>query len=236
MRPLIGITTYGEPASYGPEASATLYSALLPMAYARAVNSAGGRAVLIPEDDPGTDVLRALDGLIVTGGADVSPSLYGADPHPATYTRPSRDDSEFVLMTAALDVDLPVLGICRGMQMMVVACGGTLYQHLPDVLAHSGHRSGGPERYTSHGARFEPGSRLFSILGPEIVVNSRHHQGIEDPGKTTPTGWAIHDGAPFPLIEAVEHPDRRFAIGVQWHPEDTDDLRLFAALVQAASP
>ncbi len=234
MRPLIGLTTYGEFVPYG---SNDLYSALLPMVYVRAVNASGGRAVLIPEDDPGTDILDALDGIIFTGGGDVSPSLYGAEPDPQTVAVPDRDASELPLIRAALEADLPMLAICRGMQLMAVACGGTLFQHLPDVLGHETHRTLTDTRYTTHAARFEPGTMMHKLLGDEAIVNSRHHQGIASPGTLIPTGWATDDRLPdgSELIEAVEDPQRRFALGVQWHPEDTPDRRLFEALITAAA-
>ncbi len=234
MRPLIGLTTYGDSARYG---SNDIYSALLPMAYVRAVNASGGRAVLIPEDDPGTDVLDALDGIIFTGGGDLSPCYYGAADDPQTVAVPLRDASEMPLLLAALDADLPILAICRGMQLLVAARGGTLHQHLPDVLGHDGHRSLTDERYTAHDVRFASGSLTAGLLGPSTTVNSRHHQGIETLGALLATGWAPGDLLPdgTELIEAVEDPTRRFCVGVQWHPEDTDDRRLFAALVTAAS-
>jgi putative glutamine amidotransferase len=234
MRPLIGLTTYGDLARYG---SNDLYSALLPMAYVRSVNESGGRAVLIPEDGPdsdgaGSDLMDSLDGIIFTGGGDVTPSYYGADPDPQTVAVPTRDASEWPLMQAALAADLPLLAICRGMQLMVAAYGGTLRQHLPDVLGNDDHRSLTEARYTTHVVRFASGSIIHGLLGDEAIVNSRHHQGIADPGRLTATGW-VPDGSE--LIEAVEDPLLRFAVGVQWHPEDMTDRRLFAALVEAAS-
>jgi putative glutamine amidotransferase len=226
VRPLIGLTTYGDQARYG---SNNLYSAMLPMAYVRAVNASGGRAVLIPEDDPGTDVLDALDGIIFTGGGDVTPCYYGAEADPETIPVPARDASEMVLMRAALDADLPILAICRGMQLLAAASGGTLHQHLPDVLGHEEHRSTTEGRYVSHAVRFDAGTAVGALLGASATVNSRHHQGIDDLGTLTASGWA-----PDGLVEAVEDPTRRFCLGVQWHPEDLDDRRLFAALVEAA--
>ena len=229
MRPLIGLTTYGDLARYG---SNDLYSTLLPMAYVCAVNESGGRAILIPEDDPGSDLIDSLDGIVFTGGGDVTPSYYGADPDPQTVAVPARDAGEWPLMRASLAADLPVLAICRGMQLMVAAYGGVLHQHLPDFLGHDGHRSLTEARYTAHAVRFASGSTTHKLLGDEMTVNSRHHQGIADAGRLTATGW-VPDGSE--LIEAVEDPSLRFAVGVQWHPEDTTDRRLFAALVEAAS-
>jgi putative glutamine amidotransferase len=227
-RPVIGLTTYAEDSRFGVKDT---FAAVLPMAYVRAVNASGGRAVLIPCDDPGADVLAALDGLVLPGGSDLDPAIYGAPPHPATTgVRPLRDATELLLVRAALDADLPVLGICRGMQLMCAASGGRLHQHLPDVLGHHGHRPVSGPRYGRHDVRLEPGSGCHAVLGDRITVNSFHHQGVADPGAMTATGWAVDDG----LIEVVEEPAKRFAVGVEWHPEETDDLRLFAALVAAA--
>jgi len=231
-RPLIGLTTYGENLTFREYPH---YVAALPMTYVRAVHAAGGRAVLITEDDPGTDVLDGLDGVIFTGGADVAPDLYGEVAHPKTGTRPARDALELPLMRAAIEADLPMLAICRGMQLMVVAYGGRLHQHLPDVLGHDDHGPAGVE-YGAHDVRFVPGTGVHQVLGDVCAVNSRHHQGIAAPGELTVAGRVpgeVVDGAE--LIEAVEDPSRRFALGVQWHPEATDDKRLFVALVEAAT-
>jgi putative glutamine amidotransferase len=230
MRPLIGLTTYGEVVKLG---AGDIYAAALSMSYVRAVHASGGRAVLITEDDPGTDVLDALEGIVFTGGADVAPELYGEEAHERTYTRPARDTSEMMLLRAALDRDLPVLAICRGMQLMSVAYGGRLYQHLPDVLGHENHRPA--TGYGSHDVRLAPGTLAASILGDRTTVNSLHHQGVASVGALVATGWAVGDRVDgVELVEAVEDPSKPFAIGVQWHPEETTDWRLFAALVEAA--
>jgi putative glutamine amidotransferase len=230
MRPLIGLTTYGEMVTLG---AGDVYAAALSMSYVRAVHASGGRAVLITEDDPGTDVLDALDGIVVTGGADVAPEIYGETAHERTYTRPDRDTSEMMLLRAALDRDLPVLAICRGMQLMSVAYGGRLYQHLPDVLGHENHRPAAG--YGSHDVRLAPGSLAAAILGDYTNVNSLHHQGVASVGALVATGWAMGDRIDgVELVEAVEDPSKPFAIGVQWHPEETSDWRVFAALVNAA--
>lgn len=231
-RPVIGLTTYAEQARFGTQDT---LSAVLPMAYVRAVHASGGRAVLITPDDPATDVLDRLDGIVLTGGADVDPARYGEPAHPATYVKPYRDDAELVLLRAALDADLPVLGVCRGMQLMAVAAGGRLHQHLPDLLGHHNHRPAtdpgrpGPV-LGEHRVDVAPGSLAQKILGDALTVNSLHHQGVADPGRLTATGWCRGDE----LIEVVEDPGREFALGVQWHPEDSTDFRLFAALVEAA--
>ena len=189
---------------------------------------AGGRAVLLPPDDLDADVLRVLDGLVLSGGADLGPELYGEQPGPFTQTRPERDAAEMLLARAALDADLPVLGVCRGMQLLTVAAGGRLHQHLPDLLGHEKHRPA-PGVYGEHDARFTPGSRIAALMGDDLGIHCYHHQGVADAGTLTVTGRTAEG-----LIEAVEDPARRFALGVQWHPEVIRDKRLFGALVAAA--
>jgi putative glutamine amidotransferase len=226
MRPIIGVTAYVEPATWGVWRD--LPTALIPAAYVEAVTLAGGRAVLLPPDGTDTDVLRVLDGLVLGGGADLTPQLYGQSPEPLTETRPDRDAAELPLTRAALAADLPILGVCRGMQVLAVAAGGGLHQHLPDVLGHERHRPA-PGVYGSHDANLTPGSRIATLMGDDLQIHCYHHQGVADPGKLTVTG-TTEDG----LIEAVEDPERRFVLGVQWHPELARDVRLFGALVQAA--
>jgi putative glutamine amidotransferase len=226
MRPIIGITTYVEPASWGVWHH--LETTLVPHAYVAAVTIAGGRAVLLPPDDLDADILARLDGLVLSGGADLGADLYGAEPEPLTDTRPDRDTAEMLLARAALAADLPILGVCRGMQVLAVAAGGRLHQHLPDVLGHEKHRPA-PGVYGMHEAKFTPGSRIASLMGDDVEINCYHHQGVADPGTLTVTGHA-DDGLP----EAVEDPRRRFVLGVQWHPEVVRDKRLFGALITAA--
>lgn len=226
MRPIIGITTYVERAGFGVWRD--LPSAVLPQAYVEAVTAAGGRAVLLPPDDHDADVLDVLDGLILAGGADIGPSLYGADPEPLTVTRPDRDGGEMALLGRALAGDKPVLGVCRGMQLLVAAAGGRLHQHLPDLLGHQGH-SPAPGVYGEQHARFVAGSRVAGLLGDGADIRCHHHQGVADAGRLVITGHAA-DGLP----EAVEDPERSFVLGVQWHPEVGRDRRLFEALVDAA--
>ena len=226
MRPVIGITTYVEPATWGVWQD--LPTALIPQDYVAAVTAAGGRAVLLPPDDLDADVLRLLDGLVLSGGSDVDPELYGATPEPLTVTRPERDTAELLLARAALDRDLPVLGVCRGMQLLTVAAGGTLHQHLPDVLGHVGHRPA-PAVYGQQEVTFTPGSRIATLMGDDRRVQCYHHQGVAEAGALTVTG-RTEDG----LVEAVEQPGKTFVVGVQWHPEVVRDKRLFGALVVAA--
>ena len=232
-RPLIGITTYTEDAQWGRTSG---YVTLLSTAYAESVHRSGGRAVLIPTDDPGAELLDRLDGLILAGGSDVDPARYGQAPHPESAWRPERDAAEFLYLAAALERDMPVLAICRGLQLLAVAYGGQLHQHLPDLLGHNEHRLGAApghagQIYGEHPVRLEPGTRLHKILGDEVVVNSLHHQGVADPGQLTPAGRCPSDD----LLEAAEDPSHSFILGVQWHPERTSDPRLFDALVEAST-
>jgi putative glutamine amidotransferase len=227
MRPIIGITTYVEPASW--MVWQDLPTALIPHAYVEAVTLAGGRAVLLPPDDQDADVIRVLDGLVLSGGADLGPRLYGEQPAPLTDSRPDRDASELLLARAALAADLPILGVCRGMQLLAVAAGGRLHQHLPEVLGHEKHRPA-PGVYGRHEASLTPGSRIAALMGDDLGIHCYHHQGVADPGTLTVTG-RTEDG----LIEAVEDPAHRFVLGVQWHPEVVRDERLFGAVIGAAS-
>jgi putative glutamine amidotransferase len=227
-RPVIGITAYREQARWG---AWDVPAVLVPDAYVRAVEAAGALTVLIP---PGSadavEVLALVDGLVLAGGADVDPERYGApvDEHTAGL-RPDRDDSELALAEVAADTGLPTLGICRGMQVMVVAAGGRLHQHVPDLVGHERHRPA-PGTYGEHGVRLSPGSRAHAILGDHVVVSSSHHQGVDDAGGLTVTGHA-DDGT----VETVEDPTKPFSLGVLWHPEVRDDRRLFEALVEAAA-
>lgn len=229
-RPLIGITTYVDQSRFSVHDT---LSAVLPWSYVEQVRTAGGRPVLIPPcQDGGVEVLDGLDGLIIAGGADVDPARYGERPHPKVYTSPTRDAGELPLARHALTTGVPLLGICRGMQVMAVVSGGRLHQHLPEALGHEGHSMpGSKKRYNQHKVRFATGSRCRELFGPETTVNSYHHQGVADPGRLVPAGWCPDDD----LIEAVEHPDHPFAVGVQWHPEDMADPALFVALVTAAA-
>jgi putative glutamine amidotransferase len=212
---------------------------MLPITYVRAVHAVGGRAVLITPDDPDTDVLESLDGIVFSGGNDVDPAQWGAEAHPATKIDQPRDASELMLMKAALEMDLPILGVCRGMQVMAVVAGGSLHQHLPDLIGTSRHQAesgtdplaADASAYGRHDVVLKPGSAAHRLLGAHLTVNSFHHQAVDDPGSFTATGWCPDDK----VVEIIEDPEHSFALGVQWHPERTADLRSFAALVEAAA-
>ncbi len=231
--PRIGLSTYVEDARWGVWHEG---AALLPASYVRVVAAAGGLPVMLPPIVP-VDVessvaaaLGGIDGLVLTGGPDVDPARYGEAPHPETdVPRGERDRWELDLVRAALAVDLPVLAVCRGAQLLNVALGGSLHQHLPHVVGSAVHR---PElgTYGSIAVRVEPASRLASIVGDGPEVSCHHHQAIDRVG----AGLAVSARAPDGTIEAVEVTGARFAVGVQWHPEEQGDERLFVALVDAA--
>ena len=228
MKPIIGITTYAEQARWGVW---DVPSALVPMSYVTAIRRAGGRPVLLPPDDEAIDeTLETVDGLLFSGGSDIDPSFYDAEPHPSVNgTRPDRDRAELALMQAALDRELPVLAVCRGMEIMNVACGGDIVQHLPDVVGHEDHKHT-PGVFGDHEVDLEPRSRLGTILGERAPVKSHHHQGVGRLGQgLVESAWA-EDGT----IEGIENPSRPFVLGVLWHPEQGEDFALFQALVEEA--
>ena len=235
-RPVIGICTALERARWSVWDQQAY---LLPRSYIEAVQRAGGLAVMLPPDpesqgDP-DDVLDLVDGLILAGGADVDPANYGRGPHRETrHTVPERDAFEIALARRALERDLPLLGVCRGMQLMNVATGGTLLQHLPESHGHHEHRRrAGTFDGADHDVRLAEGSLAARAAGETIHgTKSHHHQGIDEVGEGLQiTGWATLDDLP----EAVEVPENRFALGVQWHPEADDRSRLVAALVAEAA-
>ncbi len=231
-RPLIGVTSYVEPASWSVWRNVP--AALVPYRYVRQVRRSGGIAVMVPPlgepvGEEAAAVLERLDGLVLVGGVDVEPGRYGQQPQAAVQApRPDRDASELALVERAAEIDLPLLGICRGMQVMAVAAGGTLVQHLPDKLGTADH-SPAPATYGRTVVRTEPGTRLAAVMGERDEVSCYHHQGVESYPGYTATAYAS-DGT----LEAIEAPDARWRLGVQWHPEAADDPRLFEALVRAA--
>jgi gamma-glutamyl-gamma-aminobutyrate hydrolase PuuD len=229
MRPVIGITAYAEPSvSWG---AWELPAALVPLAYVNAIERAGGRPLLVPPSEEGVEeTLDALDGLLFSGGSDLDPALYGAEAHPQTGgIREERDRAELGLLQAALERDLPVLAVCRGSQVLNVALGGDLEQHVPERVGHEGHRET-PGVFSEHDVELEPGTRVHAILGDRGPVKSHHHQGFGRLGAGLRESARADDGT----LEAIELPDRRFALGVLWHPEEGEDRRLFEALVEEA--
>ncbi len=228
VRPVIGITAYVTQAKFG---AWDLESSLVPMDYVRAVESAGGRALLVPPSTEGIDeTLDAVDGLIFSGGSDLDPALYGQERDPATKgVVAERDSGELALLGAALERDMPVLAICRGSQVLNVLLGGDLVQHLPDVVGHDGHnRVAG--RFEEHEVGIEIGTQLDELVGGEVLVKSHHHQGFGRLGEGLRVAARADDGT----VEAIENPSHRFAVGVLWHPEAGEDARLFDALVKEA--
>jgi putative glutamine amidotransferase len=235
--PLIGISAYRETARWGAWEQPAV---LLPDRYVAKVAAAGGIPVLLPPMTGIDEVVGRLDGIVLSGGGDIDPARYGAerDPHcgPAN---PDRDSAELALLDAALARRLPVLGICRGLQVLNVALGGSLHQHLPDLVGNDSH-SPEPGGYGTHEVSVAPGSRLAAILRRTdltdhlpVVVPTHHHQAIDRLGRgLVATAWAT-DGT----IEAVEldPAEQPFAVAVQWHPEAGDDLSLFRALAAAAA-
>jgi putative glutamine amidotransferase len=228
-RPLIGITTYVTPAKWSYW---ELDAALIPVDYVRAVERAGGRALLVPPSQDGVEeTLGALDGLVFSGGSDLDPELYDQEPHDETFgIHEERDRAELALLEAALRRDMPVLAICRGSQVLNVARGGDLVQHLPEVVGDEKHKHT-PGAFADHDVTVEAGTKLESLLGDHTPVKSHHHQGIGRIGEGLRVAAHAEDGT----VEAVEDPGRRFAVGVLWHPEAGDDARLFEELVREAA-
>jgi putative glutamine amidotransferase len=230
--PVIGISASSEQARFGPWDVPTI---LQPRSYAEAIQRAGGLALLLPPDDAAAErpdgLLDRLDALLVAGGADMHPESYAAEPHPETrYADKRRDRFEIGLSRRALERDVPLLGVCRGMQVLNVALGGTLEQHLPDRVGDERHRPV-PGEFTDHEVRLEPGSLAARAAGAErVTVKSHHHQGIRELAPELEASGFSDDGE----VEAVELPDGRFALGVLWHPEEDPADRVVAALVTAA--
>ena len=236
MIPLIGLTTYVADVQWG---SWERRSGVLPQSYFELVAAAGGRPLLVPPpstapDGPGAgadEVIAVLDGLVLTGGGDVDPGEYGEAPDAEVGgVDHHRDASERALLAAALRADLPVLAICRGCQVLNVELGGTLHQHLPDVIGHLAHRSA-PSVFGDVDVDTVPGSKAAEVFGAKPVVRCSHHQAIRDLGRGLVPTASTDDG----VIEAVELQSARFVLGVQWHPEEQGDRRPFDALVRAAT-
>ena len=230
-RPRIGLCTALERARWSHWDQQAM---LLPRSYMDAVQRAGGVALMVPPDPALVDdpdaVLDVLDGLVMAGGADIDPATYGAPAHPETRgTVPERDVVEVALARRALERDIPFLGICRGMQLLNVVRGGDLVQHLPDESGGS-HKQA-PGVFARHEVEIAPESRLCDILGGRGTVASHHHQAPQRIGPgLKPVAWS-----PDGVVEAVEDPDARLALGVLWHPEQGEDRALFRALVECAA-
>ena len=231
-RPIIGLTAYREHVQSGIwDVTAGYLSA----GYLDGVTMAGGVAAMLPPQpaDPSivSSVLDSVHALLITGGYDLDPAAYGRQPHPSTdQPRVDRDAWEFALLRGALQRGLPVLGICRGAQVLNVAFGGTLHQHLPDVIGHDGHRVGNAE-FAHVPVRMVAGTRLATLLGESAEVPCYHHQAIDEVG----ADLVVSAWGPDGVVEALELPGDGFVLAVQWHPEQSlDDLRLFSAIVAAA--
>jgi putative glutamine amidotransferase len=228
MRPVIGITSYAEEVQMGVWIEE---AAVVPLAYVRAVEEAGGRPLVVPPVEDGVEeTLDALDGVVFSGGGDLDPRLYGAEAHTETDSpKPWRDEPELRLIEAAIRRDMPMLAICRGSQLLNVVRGGDLVQHLPELVGHDRHKHE-PGTFSEHDVRVAPDSRLGRLLGEHAPVKSHHHQGIGRIGDgLREVAWA-EDG----VVEGLEDPNRRFALGVLWHPEEGEDFALFKGLVYEA--
>ncbi len=230
-RPVIGICTPLERARW---AAWNLDAFLLPRNYVDAVHRAGAMAMLLAPDpalveDP-DEVLDLIDGLMLAGGADIDPATYGAERHPETVGMvPERDAFEIALVRRALERDLPLLAICRGMQALNVSRGGTLHQHLPELVGHDGHREARGV-FSEHDVTLARGSQAAAAVGERARVKSTHHQGLDRVGEgLEAVGWA-EDGT----VEAIEDRRTPFAVGVLWHPEEGQSEGLFEALVEEA--
>ncbi|MBN9150440.1 MAG: gamma-glutamyl-gamma-aminobutyrate hydrolase family protein [Cryobacterium sp.] len=228
--PVIGISTYRQPASWSSWEGVT--ADILPTAYAESVVETGGAPLLVPPV-PSLAAAKLLvtriDGLIIAGGSDVNPARYRQKPHGAVTTwYDDRDASELWLLDAAAPRQLPVLGICRGMQIMAVHAGGSIIQHLPDDVGNSSH-SGLGNAYGATNVMIESGHRISALVDPSLIVACHHHQGV-----STHPGFVATAHSGDGVLEAMEAEGERFLVGVQWHPETTKDKGLFAGLIAAA--
>jgi putative glutamine amidotransferase len=228
--PVIGLTTYREDAAWGVWHQR---ADLLPTQYADAVEATGGVPLLLPpagQTGAADAVVARLDGLVISGGADLDPSRYADAPHPRTAAwRPDRDAWEVALLDAAEAVELPVLGVCRGMQVMAVHAGGALDQHVPDLVHHERHSPGG-DAFGETEVVTLAGTRVASLVGDRLTVNCHHHQSVR-----THPGYDAVAHAADGTLEAMEAAGARFCVGVQWHPETAADVGLLAGLVRAAA-
>jgi putative glutamine amidotransferase len=232
--PVVGICAAVERVSWGVWDGYEV--ALAPRNYVRALQRAGAIALILPPDqvavgDPDV-LLDRVDALLLAGGADIDPASYGEEPHPETKgTWPERDAFELSLTRRALERDVPVLGICRGMQLINVAMGGTLDQHLPESIGDGRHRSTAGT-FGTHHVRLAEGTLACEAAGTDgLLVMSHHHQGVAKVGEgLSVSGWSVDDD----IVEAIELPDRRFALGVVWHPEEDETSEIIPALVDAA--
>jgi putative glutamine amidotransferase len=235
---VVGVTTYHQRAAWG---AWDRLAAVLPYSYVDTVAAAGGCPVLLAPFEAGggeeadaaaaaaAAIVSRLDALVLVGGGDVDPARYGQPPNPATSgVDPRRDASELALLRAALDGDLPVLAVCRGMQLLNVELGGTLFQHVPDVVGHDGHQ---PARgcFADVEVTTQAGSSVAKVLGEQATVRCSHHQALDVVG----AGLVVTARASDGIVEAVELPAARFVVGVQWHPEEEGDARLFRSLLEA---
>jgi putative glutamine amidotransferase len=233
-RPIIGVTLDAEPP--GGYSKFPWYA--LRQNYAEAIAEGGGLPVALPHLAAlAPSYLEHIDALVVTGGAfDVDPVLYGAaERHDSVTLKPGRTAAELALLRGALARDMPVLGICGGEQLLAVALGGTLVQHIPAVIPHAlAHEQPNPRDQPGHRVDLVPGTLLHRIVGtPAMQVNSAHHQAVRTPG----AGAIVNATAPDGVIEGIEAPAHHFCLGVQWHPEfriDPGDTRILAALIAAA--
>jgi len=227
--PPVGLTAYGERTRFGVW---DLDAVLLPHNYVDMVVTSGGTPVLLPSVPAAACAVDALDALVITGGPDVDPKSLRGRPAPRTDTpRAARDAAEFAILRRALNRGIPVLGVCRGLQVLNVALGGSLIQHLPEVVGHDGHNPS-PGVFGRTAVTLDPGGRIGAAIGVSIDAPCHHHQAVD----RLADGLMVTGRAADGTIEAVELGGHRFVVGVQWHPEqDGKDLRLFAALIAACS-
>jgi putative glutamine amidotransferase len=234
-RPLIGVCAAVENANFGVWEDEP--AVLLPLSYARAIHGAGGMMAMLSPDRRATEdpdeLLDRIDALVLGGGADIDPESQGVEAHPETVgTNPDRDNFEIALALRALERGIPLLGVCRGMQILNVACGGTLDQHLPDRLGNERHRPV-PGSWAEHEVRIAPDSLAARAAGAErLTVKSHHHQGVDAiPETLAASAWATDDES----VEAIESAGSNFVLGVLWHPEEDANDQVISTLVESAS-